>query len=274
MKEIKRFQVRGIPSHVTRMEFEGRTVDFWAPIGGSDRVLIAHDGQNIFDPRTATHLRRTWRLTQNAIRVAQENQQTPPLVIGVFHSSSKSDPYGRLKDLSPENAFKTGVQPNNPPSGPLFSLNEIRSNSYLQQIWQEILPKLLTVTGSQYSPDKTAMIGSSMGGLATLYSFGLHSEFFRTALAFSPHWILGGDQLVDYLIQNLPNPAERKLWMSRGTKGLDAKYEPHQYRADQQVLAKGWNKNFSTKIYKRTGHNEKSWSSYVDEALRFWLDYL
>ena len=274
MKEIKRFQVRGIPSNVTRIELGGRMVDFWAPNGGSDKVLIAHDGQNIFDPRSATHLRRTWRLAQNAIRVAQESNQTPPLVIGVFHSSNKSDPHGRLKDLSPENAFKAGVQPNNPPSGPLFSLDDLRANSYLQQIWYEILPKLLTATGSEHSPGNTAMIGSSMGGLATLYSFGLHAEMFRTALAFSPHWVLGGDKLVDYLIDNLPNPAERKLWMSRGTKGLDASYEGHQNRADQLVLAKGWGNNFTTKIYHRTGHNEKSWSSYVDEALRFWLNYL
>lgn len=54
MKEIKRFQVRGIPGAVTRADFSGRIVDFWAPDGGSDHVLIAHDGQNIFDRKTAT----------------------------------------------------------------------------------------------------------------------------------------------------------------------------------------------------------------------------
>jgi len=59
--------------------------------------------------------------------------------------------------------------------------------------------------------------------------------------------------------------------MSRGTKGLDASYEPYQLRADELVRQKGWNSNFITKVYHRSGHNERSWSRYVDEALRFWL---
>ena len=96
MESIKRYQVRGLPGKVERANFKGRTVDYWAPEGGSDRVLIAHDGQNIFDRRTATFV-YTWRLAQNAIRVSKELGAKPPLVIGVFHSSSKADPHGRAK---------------------------------------------------------------------------------------------------------------------------------------------------------------------------------
>jgi len=77
MKEIKRFQVRGIPDQVTRVDFAGRIVDFWGPEGGSDSVLIAHDGQNIFDPRSATHLRQTWRLAQNAIKLQRNTRRSP-----------------------------------------------------------------------------------------------------------------------------------------------------------------------------------------------------
>jgi predicted alpha/beta superfamily hydrolase len=110
-----------------------------------------------------------------------------------------------------------------------------------------------------------------MGGLATLYSFANHSAKFHTALAFSPHWVLAGNELVDQLIEKLPSHHGRKLWMSRGTKGLDASYEPFQLRADDLVRRKGWSSNFVSKVFHRTGHNERSWSSYVDEALRFWL---
>ena len=269
MKEIRRFQVRGIPGEVTRADFAGRIVDFWAPEGGSDRVLVAHDGQNIFDPRTATHLRQTWKLTQNAIRVAKEFNQKAPLVIGVFHSSSKNDPYGRVKDLTPEDIFKSGVKPSKPI--PDLSINDLRGNEYLERIFSNIVPAIATQTKSTVLPEKTAMLGSSMGGLATLYSFVNHSDKFHTALAFSPHWVLAGDELVEQLLKNLPSHHGRKLWMSRGTKGLDASYEPYQLRADELVRQKGWNSNFITKVYHRSGHNERSWSRYVDEALRFWL---
>lgn len=272
MKEIKRFQVRGIPGVVTRADFSGRTVDFWAPEGGSDHVLIAHDGQNIFDPRTSTHLRQTWKLTQSAIRVAQEFQKQAPLVIGVFHSSNREDPWGRVKDLSPESAFRSGIQPITAPGAkPFLGLSDLRGDAYSHQIFTEILPTILKRSGSTHSPDRTAMIGSSMGGLATLDAFTRHTDRFNTALAFSPHWTLAGDPLVDYLISRLPEPHNRKLWMSRGTKGLDASYEPFQDRADELTRTRGWSANFTSRIYHRTGHNERSWASYLDDALRFWL---
>ncbi|MEN9516441.1 MAG: hypothetical protein RL733_966 [Actinomycetota bacterium] len=269
MKEIRRYQVRGIPGAVTRADFAGRIVDFWAPEGGSEHLLVAHDGQNIFDPRTATHLRQTWKLTQSAIRVAKENNQKPPLVIGVFHSSNKTNPHGRIKDLTPEDIFRTGVQPSKPISD--LSIDDLNGNQYLESIWNTILPAIAQDTNSKISPEKTAMLGSSMGGLATLYSFANHSAKFHTALAFSPHWVLAGNELVDKLIEKLPSHHGRKLWMSRGTKGLDASYEPFQLRADDLVRSKGWNSNFVSKVFHRTGHNERSWSSYVDEALRFWF---
>lgn len=273
MKEIKRFQVRGIPGSVTRTDFSGRTVDFWGPRGGSSFLLIAHDGQNVFDPRTATSFGQTWKMAQTAIRVFREFHLQPPTIIGVFHSASKSDPWGRIKDLTPESALKNGIisiQQEN--SAPLFGLDELRGDRYLDEIFQNVVPTISKKLGISPSSEKTAMIGSSMGGLATLNSFSRYSDAFKTCLAFSPHWVLAGNPLVDYLISQLPNPKNRKLWMSRGTKGLDKSYEQFQDYADELARNAGWTHNMRSLVYHRTGHNERSWSSYLDEAIRFWLD--
>ena len=56
MQEIKRFQVRGVPGEVTRLKFGARTVDYWKPHKGSDKLLIAHDGQNVFDGKSLLYL--------------------------------------------------------------------------------------------------------------------------------------------------------------------------------------------------------------------------
>jgi hypothetical protein len=32
-----------------------------------------------------------------------------------------------------------------------------------------------------------------------------------------------------------------------------------------------WGNRYRSKVYHRTTHNERSWASYVDEPLRFWL---
>jgi predicted alpha/beta superfamily hydrolase len=269
MKEIKRYQLRGLPGTVKRASFHGRIVDFWAPHGGSDRVLIAHDGQNIFDRRTSTHL-QTWRLGQHCLRVAQEFGERAPLIIAVFHSKSKEDPFGRAKDLAPEEPFKEGIEPLVEPT---ITLEEIRSNRYLTQIFDEILPMITLETGSSSDPQRTAMIGSSMGALATLYANTLFPDRFATSLAFSTHWTLAGNPLVEWLINHLPEPGERKVWMSRGTKGIDAQYPPFQSYADSLMYQRGWRKpNFDSRIFHRSAHNERSWSSYVDEAVRFWFN--
>lgn len=268
MERIKRFQVRGLPGSVERVSCAGRTVDYWAPAGGSDHILIAHDGQNIFDRRTATFI-YTWRLAQTAMRVAIENGQRPPLVIGIFHSSSQLDPHGRGKDLSPEDPFREGVKPLVTPTIPIDSL---RGNSYLENIFTEILPTIARYTSIDYLPENTAMIGSSMGGLSTLYAATRHSDKFKNALALSTHWPLGGDPLVDWITSRIPRSEMQKVWMSRGTKGLDASYPPFQDRADRAMAQLGWSStNFQTKVFHRTTHNERSWASYVDEPLRFWL---
>jgi len=267
MEQIKRFQVRGLPGWVNRVSFSGRIVDYWAPVGGSDHVLIAHDGQNIFDRRTATFI-YTWKLAQTAARIARECGNKPPMVIGVFHSSTKEDPHGRAKDLAPEDPFRDGMKTTNPPT---FAASELRGNSYLKEIFKEITPELAAHTETNFVAEKTAMIGSSMGGLATLYALSKFSDSFHTALSLSPHWVLAGDPLVDYLVNNLPNRPEYRVWMSRGTKGLDASYLPYQNRADELMRELSWGNRYRSKVYHRTTHNERSWASYVDEPLKFWL---
>ena len=267
MLAIKRYQVRGLPGEVARVSIAGRIVDYWAPSGGSDHLLIAHDGQNIFDRRTATFL-STWRMGQTAQRIATELGRKPPLIIAVFHSGSKSDPHGRAKDLCPEEPFRDGMQPLEPPA---IDASELRGDKYLAQIFDQIAPEISTATRSDVAPTRTAMIGSSMGGLATLYALTRHPERFHTALALSTHWVLAGDPLVDWLVSRLPNDSQLRIWMSRGTKGLDASYPPFQDRADRLMRELGWGTRYRSRVFERTSHNERSWASYLGEPLRFWL---
>ena len=96
---------------------------------------------------------------------------------------------------------------------------------------------------------------------------------FATAMALSPHWPFGANPLVEKTIQSLPKPGLFKVWMSRGTKGLDAEYAPFQLFADRLMFEQGYqHHNFVSKVYKRSGHNERSWAKYLDQPLRFWLD--
>jgi len=49
------FCVRGVREPVRRVRIGDRWVDMWIPRDTPSGVIIAHDGQNLFDDRSATH---------------------------------------------------------------------------------------------------------------------------------------------------------------------------------------------------------------------------
>jgi enterochelin esterase-like enzyme len=265
MQEIKRFQVRGVPGEVVRVQFGSRIVDYWIPKGGTDRLLIAHDGQNVFDGKTSTHRGQTWKMAQAAIHVSQELGINPPAIIAVWHSSTKENPWGRAQDLSPQRFFTQDAH-----IDPRWKLNDssfvVKSDQYLDQIFNTIVPVIFP----ESTPDKTAVIGASMGGLATLYAAITHPEKFTTALALSTHWVISDQDFARKMIEALP--ITHKVWMSRGNKGLDAEYPPLQDFVDQLMVARGFGNRYMTKAYNRSGHNERSWAKNLHEPLRFWLN--
>jgi enterochelin esterase-like enzyme len=264
MQEIKRFQIRGVPGEVVRVRFDDRIVDFWTPRGGSEHLLIAHDGQNVFDGTTSTHPRQTWKMAQSAIDVANEAGINPPTIIGVWHSATKNNPWGRAKDLAPEKFF-TPDSYVDPRWAVKDSAIVLHSDAYLYQIFNVIVP---AIHGAN-TPEKTAVIGSSMGGLATLYAAIQHPDKFSTALALSPHWIISDRNFARSMVESLP--LTHKIWMSRGDKGIDKEYPPLQNYVDALMRERGFTSNYESKVYKRSGHNERSWAKYLNDPLRFWL---
>ena len=266
MQVNSHYQVRGVPGRVNRSSFRGRLVDFWSPPKPS-HLLIAHDGQNIFDPRTATR-RSTWRMAQNGIKVFEEAGLTPPAIIGVFHSSSKSDPNGRFKDLTPQKPFLTNVKPQVETT---LKIDELHGDDYQRLIAEEIVPSILDYLNFKPSFENIAMVGSSMGGLATLNALALRKDFFGTALAFSPHWVIGGKALVEHMLNELPKPGSHRVWMSRGDRKLDATYKEDQEHADKLMRDFGWRHDYRSTIFHKAGHNERAWAKQISDALRFWL---
>lgn len=266
--------MRGVPGYVERWDFDGRIVDFWAPDSTNpptSHLLIAHDGQNVFDKRTATR-HRTWKMAQSAIQVSNELGITPPAIIAVFHGKSAANPWGRIIDLAPQDPFQNQVRPTAAAATPI-SAEELMGNKYLASITDQIAPGITAELGLDLARLNKALIGSSMGGLATLYGVGKRPDFFTTGLALSTHWIAGDIPLVDALIDLLPPPGNHKIWMSHGTRSHDANYGPFQKHADARMKDAGWQlgKDFATHVYKQSGHNERSWARYLDQPMRFWL---
>lgn len=270
MRQIRTFQINGVSGVVHRCDFQGRLVDYWSPTAPTNHLLIAHDGQNVFDPKTSTH-HLTWRMAQSAIRVSKKLGITPPAILGIFHSQSAENPWGRILDLAPQDPFQNGVRPSQ--NNDDIPLQDLHGNNYLEQITEEITPAICQKLDLDISGLNKAVIGSSLGGLASLYAIAKRPDFFTTALAISTHWPAGEIPLVDAIVDSLPTPGVHKIWMSHGTRGPDAHYGEFQDYADKKMRQAGWREgeDFITRVYKRSGHNERSWSKYLDQPMKFWL---
>ena len=281
MLEIEKFQVRGLPGNVHKVRIGQRMIDYWAPRNPGRHILVAHDGQGVLDRRNVginPRYRATWELAQSSIRIAEKQGLIPPTVICIYHTPFEEDSIGRLKDYTPAQYMSKkedwfvesfGVYQEQVDS----FINHLSADQLIDEIANVIVPEIAGQIGQEIDTVKTAILGASMGGLASIYSVIKRPDFFTTALSFSPHWIIGQSELAEKMMTDFPSPGTHKLWMSRGTKGLDARYEQAQNLADKVIRERGYvdNRDLITRILNRGSHTNATWARYVPAALDFWM---
>lgn len=262
------FFVRGVREPVHRLRMGDRWVDVWIPSVAPSGIIVAHDGQNVFDDRAATH-RQTWDAARAAIRAARRVGVNPPVVVGVWNGSTSERPSQRGFELAPQKVLSSGMSVDPHVAG-WFEMDRMKGDRYLSEVADRIVPAVKQIVGADLP---VAMMGASMGGLVTIYALGERPDVFGCGLAFSVHWPFAGDPLVDGLIDRLPAPGRVRLWMQNGTGGLDASYAPFQRRADARLTARGYRpgRDVVSRVLRRSGHNEWSWANRLPDAIAWWL---
>ncbi|MEN9293665.1 MAG: hypothetical protein RIT31_430 [Actinomycetota bacterium] len=270
MELVNTYPVPGVQGLVTRVRFGDRIVEYWGGGKDSNKTLIAHDGQCIFDKKTAKR-NTTWELAESSTAVAKELKTSTPLIIAIWHQGEVGDSVARGLDLSPEDYFKSGMELF-PKNGP-FDISAVEGNKYLRDIFEVYVPRIAKETKTQSSPEGTAMIGASRGALSTLYALNKYPDRFHTALAHSTHWPIGRNPLVKLTIENLPAPGTHTIWMSHGTLGFDAEYQPFQDYAHELLTERGFvvGRDYTFTLYRDAGHNEAAWAVQAKDSLRNWF---
>jgi predicted alpha/beta superfamily hydrolase len=279
--EIDQFQVRGLPGLVHKVRFGNRTVDYWAPKNPGNHLIVAHDGQGVLDKRNIginPHQRATWELGHSAIRAAEKRGVVAPTLVCIYHTPYTEDPNGRLKDYTPTIYMKKESDWMQESYGIYRDrvttfVNQLSADQFLEEITTMIVPTITDRIRQSITPEKTALLGSSMGGLAVLYGIIRKPDFFHTGLSFSPHWVIGGNALAEKMMRDLPDPGRHKIWMSRGTKKLEARYKPSQDLANQLIVERGYKQgvDFIGRTLNRGAHSNATWAKYTPAALDFWL---
>lgn len=248
-----------------------RRVDIWLPPGYDSRpfhrypVLYMHDGQNLFEPTEST-LGETWGVAETITRLARASEMPEMIVVGMWSTAV------RWQEYLPQRPFEApgGIQ-----AISRLSLDKIsglpESDRYLRCIVEEIKPLIDRTYRTLPNRNHTAIMGSSMGGLISLYGLCEYPAVFGKAGCLSTHWPAVDDLILPYLQTHLPAPGSHRLYFDFGTETLDAFYEPHQRKVDAVLRTSGLveGRDWFVGKFEGAGHNEMAWRARLDVPLRF-----
>jgi predicted alpha/beta superfamily hydrolase len=249
-----------------------RNVDVWLPPSYASHperrypVLYMHDGQNLFDPALA-FTGVDWDVDGALTRLVAAGEVREAIVVGVWNTPERTLEYAPAKAMT-----GTEVPSGVPGRGPIRA-SDVKSDAYLRFLVDELKPFIDAQYRTLAGPGDTVVMGSSMGGLISLYALAEYPGVFGGAGALSTHWPAGDGAMVGWLAANLPPPGNHRLYFDHGTATLDASYGPYQQAMDARLAALGFRpgQDWLTRRFEGAEHNEAAWRARVHEPLVFLL---
>lgn len=242
-----------------------RRVQVWVPPPGLVRgplpAVYFHDGQNLFR-REDSFLGATWGVPKTFDQLAREGQ--PALAVGIWNGGRR-----RLAELSPPHALAG--------AGLL--------ERHLDFLAETVVPAIDERFATRREAGSRALVGSSLGGLATVWGFLTRPATFGLAAALSPSLALGGGALGALAASNPPRP-EARLYLDVGTREIArrrrrawGRRSPSQRFADlvfglgARLSHSGWRRGHQWVAVRDVGgrHTESDWARRLPIALRYLL---
>ncbi|WP_332658317.1 alpha/beta hydrolase [Brevundimonas sp.] len=263
-----------------------RDVTVWLPPGydGSEArypVLYMHDGQNLFDGSRAAY-GKEWGVDEHVARLSANGQIRTPIVVGIGNTPL------RLREYIPADLIRALPGDMRADIQSIYG-GEPLSDGYLRFMVEELKPFIDRTYRTRTRRDDTVVMGSSMGGLISLYALMKHPGVFGAAGCVSTHWPIRIDQISDeaalaawrerlvsawtrVVLDGLPDARDHRLYFDRGDETLDAFYAVFQSRIDQTIRDEGWGPDrFRSLVFPGAEHNEASWNQRLDAPLTFLL---
>jgi len=267
-----------VKGHLERYEqfasgwVESRTVDVWLPPGyetGPRRrypVLYMHDGQNLFDGRLSFS-GVAWGVNETVERMMRDGEIDGVIIVGIWNTPRRIQEYMPQKPLEWYGSVKRRKRFVQKYGGPPIS------DAYLRFIVYELKPFIDASYRTLERRPYTFMMGSSMGGLVTLYALCEYPEVFRGAACLSTSWTVGGRVMLPYLKECIPDPHTHVVYFDYGVEAHIGTYEHIQREVDALFIRAGYVRdvNLITERFPGAPHSEAAWRERVDVPLRFLL---
>lgn len=223
-------------------------------------VIYMHDGQNLFDQ--ATSFAGEWEVDETMAALSVEGLEA--IVVGIPNMGSE-----RLNEYSPfRDTWRGGG----------------KGRQYVSFIASTLKP--LIDSDFRTLPDRnhTGIIGSSMGGLISLFAFFRYPQIFGYCGALSPAFWFASDSIFSYIKTASFTPGKiyidvgtqesSRLWPGRlSQRAIARRYVSDAERMYELLIAKGYTAQRDICFIEEEGahHNEAAWARRLPVALRFLL---
>jgi alpha-glucosidase len=270
---IKEFESRFVPA---------RYIFIWLPDGYSEEteyaVLYMHDGDMLFDAST-TWNGQEWGIDEVASRLMDEDRVRDFIVVGIPNAGME-----RQLEYFPQKPFEMMTKGQQETfyardrDDGLTLAGEVRSDRYLRFLVEELKPYVDRNFSVLTDRESTFVMGSSMGGLISIYALARYPDVFGGAGCLSTHWpgVMPHEnnpwppKMQQFLAGHLPGG--RKIWFDHGTEGLDASYPELQKQIDEVMRQKGYDEsNWVTYVDEGANHSEDAWKARLHMPLTFLL---
>ncbi len=256
---------------------DARNIDVWMPAdytpGKKYNVVYMHDGQMLFDA-SKTWNQQEWEVDETFTRLIKEKKIERCIVVGIWNNGqyrhAEYFPQAFLNTLTPafRDAFVAKELQNKP-----------QSDAYLKFIVEELKPYIDRNFATYPDKDATFIMGSSMGGLISMYAISEYPAVFGGAACLSVAWVAKAQKnfelplaAFNYLQKKTPSPFGHKIYMDHGTTEMDTMYGVYQDFVDILMQNKGFGPgNFKSAAYPGTGHNEKDWAARLSVPVQYLL---
>jgi len=257
---------------VTSKRARTRTVEVWTPPGYeklSDRtypVIYMHDGQNLFEARHSFS-GVSWGMDEAVVRSMEKLGHDGVIIVGIWNTPDRIPEYMPQRPLERIRNFRIRSH-----FARIYG-GHACSDDYLWFIVNELKPSVDRHYRTRSGARDTFMMGSSMGGLFTVYAFCEHPEVFSSVACLSTSWTVGGNQMLTYLHKHIPEPDAHRVYFDYGVEAFIGAYDHIQHQADNLFRIAGYRpaEHTMTRHFPGASHSEDAWRHRVDVPLEFLL---
>jgi predicted alpha/beta superfamily hydrolase len=212
-------------------------------------VFYLHDGQNLFDGRTSYIPGHTWRAHTTADSLTRSGLISPLILVGINNTGLR-----RVAEYTPTRDPR---------------LRGGDGDRYGRLLVEELKPLIDRTFRTLSDPGNTALGGSSLGGLISLYLGLCYPEAFSRIAVLSPS-LWWDNRCIFRLLAEHHNRPNLRIWLDMGTaEGLR-----HLRDTDllhRRLIQRGWRDQVDLRYIRVPDglHNEDAWAARFDQVLRF-----